>query len=145
MAKLLAVGVLCALLPSAEAFSAARTGSLLPASRLPASAVAMGPRAIHNVFTVEKATPEKLSELAVKNWGVWSTAGSAKYATGVKSPLKVYDGNELSYIISGKVEITPKATGVPVLVSAGDFVTFPDGFECYWLVIEEVTKHYYLY
>ena len=43
------------------------------------------------------------------------------------------------------MEIIPKATGVPVLVQAGDFVTFPDGFPCYWNVIEVIDKHWYLY
>ena len=50
-----------------------------------------------------------------------------------------------SYIISGKMEIIPEDTGEPVLVQAGDFVTFPNGFPCYWHVIEEVNKHWYLY
>lgn len=103
------------------------------------------PRRLHTEFTVQKATPELKEELGVASWGRWSTAGSEKYKVGVLSPLKVYDGNELSYIISGKMEITPKATGVPVLVQAGDFVTFPDGFACYWYVIEKVVKNYYLY
>lgn len=85
------------------------------------------------------------ADLNVNSWGVWSTEGSAKYKVGVKSPKKVYDTNELSYIISGKMEITPEATGVPVVVQAGDFVTFPDGFACYWYVIEPVVKHWYLY
>ncbi len=84
-------------------------------------------------------------QLNVASWGVWSTQGSAKYKVEVKSPKKVYDTNELSYIISGKMEITPEATGVPVLVQAGDFVTFPDGFACYWYVIEPVVKNWYLY
>ena len=51
----------------------------------------------------------------------------------------------LSYIISGKMTITPQETGVPVEVNAGDFVTFPAGFACFWHVMEVVTKHYYLY
>ena len=103
-----------------------------------------GPRPLHTTFTVEKATPELKAELGVNSWGVWSTEGSPRYKTGVRSPLKVYDGNELSFLISGSVEITPE-DGEPVLVSAGDFVTFPSGFRCYWLVKEVVTKHYYLY
>lgn len=103
------------------------------------------PRPLHSVFTVEKATEEIKEELGVKSWGRWSTAGSEKYKVGIKSPLKVYDGNELSYIISGKMEITPVQTGVPVVVQAGDFVTFPDGFACHWFVIETVVKNYYLY
>ena len=103
------------------------------------------PRPIHKEFTVEKATPELIEELGIKNWPTWSTAGSPKYKVGIKSPLKVYDGNELSFIISGDMEITPKETGVPVPVKAGDVVTFPDGFECYWFVKQEIRKHYYLY
>lgn len=110
---------------------------------------ATGPRPIHTEFTVEKATPEKKDLLNVVAWPTWSTAGSTKYQTGVKSPLKVYDTNELSYIISGKMEITPVDDkgnpGTPALVQAGDFVTFPDGFSCYWFVIETVKKHWYLY
>jgi len=103
------------------------------------------PKPIHKEFTVEKATPEKLDELGVKSWPTWSTAGSEKYKVGIKSPLKVYDTNELSYIISGDMEIIPKETGIPVPVRAGDFVTFPDGFECYWFVKEVVKKNWYLY
>ncbi len=63
------------------------------------------PRAIHKEFTVEKATPEMMESLGVKKWPTWGTEGSAKYKTGVMSPLKWYDVNELSYIISGKVEM----------------------------------------
>jgi len=103
------------------------------------------PRAIHTEFTVEKATPEIMESLGVNRWPTWGTEGSDKYKTGIKSPLKYYDVNELSYIIKGKMEITPKETGIPVLVQAGDFVTFPDGFACHWFVIEPVVKHYYLY
>jgi len=107
---------------------------------------AKGPRPIHKEFTVEKATPEKLDLLQVSSWPRWSTNGSEKYKVGIKSPLKVYDTNELSYIISGKMEITPvDPPGQPVLVQAGDFVTFPDGFACHWFVIETVVKNWYLY
>jgi len=57
-----------------------------------------GPRPIHSdgftsKFTVEKASEEMMRELSVKSWPTWSTAGSPKYKVGVKSPLKVYDGN----------------------------------------------------
>ena len=67
----------------------------------------MGKRPLHTSgeFTVEKATPELLADLEVKKWPTWSTAGSDKYVKGKKSPLKVYDCNELSYIISGKMEV----------------------------------------
>ena len=108
----------------------------------------IGPRELFKEFTVQPCSPDLKKELGVERWGVWSTAGSSKYKVGVKSPLKVYDGNELSYIISGKMTITPDEgpnKGIPVPVQAGDFVFFPDGFSCYWFVEETVTKHYYLW
>lgn len=103
------------------------------------------PRPLHTKFSVEKATPELLNELGVSNWPTWSTDGSAKYKVGIKSPLKVYDCNELSYIFEGDMDIIPKDTGIPVPVQVGDFVTFPDGFECYWYVKEVINKHWYIY
>ena len=112
---------------------------------------AKGARALHKTFTVEKATPAILEELDVLNWPTWGTEGSAKYKTGVRSPLKIYDTNELSYVTKGSMEIHPadaktgEVTGAAVLVSPGDFVTFPNGYACYWFVKQAVTKHWYLY
>ena len=126
----------------------ATASSLVCRPRLPAVrsfALFAGPRPLHQVFTVEKATPEVLKDLGVDSWPGWGTAGSEKYKVGVRSPLKIYDSNELSYITSGKVEIIPRETMTPVLVQQGDFVTFPDGFACYWFVVEEVKKKWYLY
>jgi len=96
-------------------------------SKVPAlySSSFKGPRPIHKEFTVEKATQEKKELLDVASWPTWSTQGSEKYKVGIKSPLKVYDTNELSYIISGKMEIIPQETNIPILVQPGDFVTFP--------------------
>lgn len=138
-----------AMLPAASAFapsSFALRGAL--GTRNPAGLcqLSMGKRPLHTSgeFTVEKATPELMEDLEVKRWPTWSTAGT-KYKVGEKSPLKVYDMNELSYIIKGKMEIESKKTGEKVLVQAGDFVTFPDEFACYWHVIEEIEKHWYLY
>jgi homoserine kinase type II len=105
----------------------------------------VGPRPLHKKFTVAKATEEQLKEMDVANWPTWSTKGNAKYAVGQTAPLKVYDTNELSYIISGKMEIIPEETGEPVLVQAGDFVTFPEGFPCQWRVLEEINKHWFCY
>lgn len=97
-----------------------------------------GPRDLFKEFTVEACPPKLKEELGIARWGTWSTAGSPKYKVGIKSPLKVYDGNELSYIISGKMTITPDEgpnKGVAFPVKAGDFVFFPDGFSCYWSVM----------
>eukprot|EP00802_Teleaulax_amphioxeia_P019975 Tamp_20231.p2 GENE.Tamp_20231~~Tamp_20231.p2 ORF type:complete len:158 (+),score=40.16 Tamp_20231:504-977(+) len=144
----------CATMSGASAFapsSLALRGPAAASSCRPAacglSILSMGKRPLHTSgeFTVEKATPELMEDLEVKRWPTWSTKGSEKYKVGVKSPLKIYDCNELSYIISGKMEIECKKTGKMHLVQAGDFVTFPDEFPCFWHVKEEITKHYYLY
>ena len=96
-------------------------------------------------FKVEKASPEVLEAMKVTQWPTWTTEGSEKYKVGVTSPEKIYDTNELSYIISGSMEITPKSTGVPVKVEAGDFVTFPEDFACTWHVNEVINKHWFCY
>lgn len=66
-----------------------------------------GPREMFTEFTVVPCPPQLKEELGVSRWGTWSTRDSSKYLVGKKSPLKVYDCNELSYIISGKMTITP--------------------------------------
>eukprot|EP00596_Hydrurales_sp_CCMP1899_P011006 CAMPEP_0119040716 /NCGR_PEP_ID=MMETSP1177-20130426/10724_1 /TAXON_ID=2985 /ORGANISM="Ochromonas sp, Strain CCMP1899" /LENGTH=127 /DNA_ID=CAMNT_0007006029 /DNA_START=103 /DNA_END=486 /DNA_ORIENTATION=- len=107
-----------------------------------------GPRDLFKEFTVEACTPAVKEEMGISRWGTWSTRDAPKYKVGIKSPLKVYDGNELSYIISGKMTITPDegpSKGVAFPVKAGDFVFFPDGFSCYWFVEEVISKHYYIY
>ena len=63
----------------------------------------------------------------------------------MKAPTKVYDTNELSYIIEGEMDIIRKDGGEISTVKAGDFVTFPDGFECNWFVKEPITKHWFCY
>ena len=107
-------------------------------------ATSAGPRPLHKVFTVEKASDALKAELGVTSWPTWQTADSSKYKVGIKSPLKIYDGNELSFIISGRFSVTPEG-GEPVMVEPGDFVTFPDGLRCHWLVHEPVTKHWFIY
>lgn len=52
---------------------------------------------------------------------------------------------ELSYVMSGKLEIIPQSTGEPVIVEKGDLVTFPRAFVASWKVLEELTWKYYLY
>ena len=126
-------------------------------------------------FTVEKGTEEAYKSMEVAKWPTWKTEDSPKYKVGIKSPLKVYDVNELSYIISGmctlrlrphlqfshfvvlfiyrqqrmscagKMTLEDAKTGKITEVNAGDFVTFPNRYEVYWNVIEPINKHYYLW
>lgn len=106
---------------------------------------ANGPRILSTEFDVHQATEEELSDLDVKHWPTWSTDDKAKWAVGNQVVDKEMPYGELSYVISGKLEIIPQSTGVPVIVNVGDFVTFPQGFVASWKVLEELTWHYYLY
>ena len=94
-------------------------------------------------FEVKAATDAQMKEMDVTAWPTWTTVGSEKYQVGKKAPTKVYDTNELSYIISGEMDIIHGDT--TTTVKAGDFVTFPEGFECNWFVREEITKHWFCY
>lgn len=110
----------------------------------------VGPRVLHDTFTVEKAKPSQLQELDVTNWPTWSTANNPKWVVGNQNRDKIMPYGELSYVLSGKLEIIIPSDangddGDPVLVEEGDFVTFPEGFQSHWKVLEELTWHYYLY
>lgn len=98
---------------------------------------------VSDKFDVKAATDAQIKEMDVTAWPTWTTKGSEKYKVGVKAPTKVYDTNELSYIISGEMDIIHGDT--TTTVKAGDFVTFPDGFECNWFVKEEINKHWFCY
>ena len=103
-----------------------------------------GPRVLHTEFTVEKASDAAVAALDVQNWPTWTTAGNPKWLVGKTNEDKEMPYGELSYVISGKLEIIPPS-GERVIVQAGDFVTFPQGFVSTWTVLEELTWHYYLY
>jgi len=100
---------------------------------------------LHDTFTVQQADYATLIELDVMNWPTWTTAGNDRWLENVTREGKEMPYGELSYLISGQLEIVPKDTGVPVLVNPGDFVTFPEGFVSDWTVRKELNWHYFLY
>ena len=104
-----------------------------------------GPRIIATEFEVHAATQSELHDLDVKHWPTWTTSDKEKWNVGNLVKDKEMPYGELSYVIQGKLEIVPKSTGKAVIISEGDFVTFPKGFIASWKVLEELTWHYYLY
>ena len=104
-----------------------------------------GPRILHDTFAVQRSDYALLMELDVSNWPTWTTVGNDRWIEHVTRKDKEMPYGELSYLISGRLEIVPKDTGVPVVVTPGDFVTFPKGFVSDWTVLEELTWQYYLY
>ena len=104
-----------------------------------------GPQILSPVFAVQTATPEELERLDVAAWPIWTTADKEKWRVGNQNADKIMPYGELSFMISGRLEIIPQETGQAVIVEPGDFVTFPKDFVASWKVLEEVTWHYYLY
>ena len=104
-----------------------------------------GARILSETFAVQPADYSLLMEMDVLNWPTWSTAGNDRWKENVTRKDKEMPYGELSYLVSGRLEIVPKDTGTPVIVNPGDFVTFPEGFVSDWTVLEELSWHYYLY
>ena len=78
-------------------------------------------------------SPQRLQELGVSGWPIWE-----------KEPSEFpwhYDERERCYLLAGDVTVTPEG-GKPVQFGQGDFVTFPAGMSCTWLVRKAVRKHY---
>jgi hypothetical protein len=102
-------------------------------------------RVISDDFEVHPAIDSELKTLDVSRWPTWTTGDKPKWDVGNQIVDKEMPYGELSYMMTGTLELIPKSTGVPVLVTPGDLVTFPKGFVASWKVLEELTWHYYLY
>jgi uncharacterized cupin superfamily protein len=87
-----------------------------------------------NSIEIERnPSEEKLTELGVRNWPIWSADVS-------EFPWS-YDATETCYVLEGRVTVTPDG-GEPVEIEAGDLVTFPKGMSCTWKIIAGIRKHY---
>ena len=80
-----------------------------------------------------KPTDERLAELGVRDWPIWTKEASEFPWT--------YGESETCYLLEGDVEVTPDG-GEPVRFGAGDLVTFPSGMSCTWNIRKGVRKHY---
>jgi len=87
-------------------------------------------------LTVEhNPSPVKLEVMNVYDWPIWSREASCFPWT--------YDTNEICYILSGEVIVTPEG-GEPVLIKQGDLVYFAAGLSCIWDIRAPLKKHYQL-
>ena len=82
---------------------------------------------------VEKLSPERLKKMGVFDWPVWTKEAS-------RFPWS-YDCIEECYFLEGEVTVESK-DGASVSFGRGDFVTFPKGLECTWIIKKPVKKHY---
>lgn len=76
---------------------------------------------------------ERLQELGVSNWPIWTKDVSEFPWT--------YDDSETCYLLTGEVIVTPDG-GEPLQFGQGDLVTFPAGMSCSWKITKAVKKHY---
>ena len=83
-------------------------------------------------ITVEKPDQKKLDSLKVTSWPTWEKEVSTFDWT--------YDEREQCYFLEG--EVTVKTKDGEVSFGKGDFVTFPQGLSCTWVVKKPVKKHY---
>ena len=51
-----------------------------------------------------------------------------------------YDQEEHCFIIEGKVTVAGELSTVEI--QSGDYVIFPKGLKCFWVVHEKIKKHY---
>lgn len=81
---------------------------------------------------VERLSKGELEQRGVSSWPVWEK--------GVSKFDWHYDNIEECYILEGKVAV--ETISGNVTFGKGDFVTFPNGLDCVWNVLEPVRKHY---
>ena len=83
--------------------------------------------------TVEKLSIIELEEKDVFSWPIWEKEAS-RFDWH-------YDDRERCYFLEGDV-VVEYGNGKSVKFGKGDFVTFPKGLDCVWIVKKVVKKHY---
>lgn len=82
---------------------------------------------------VQKLSQEELKKIDVFSWPIWTKEVS-------RFDWK-YDGIEECLFLEGEVTVETES-GARVSFGKGDFVTFPKGLSCTWIVKKPVRKHY---
>ena len=83
-------------------------------------------------ITVEKPTKEKLDQLKVTTWPIWTKE--------ISTFDWHYEEKETCYFLEGSV--TVKTAEGEISFSKGDLVTFPQGLSCTWHIHSSVRKYY---
>lgn len=81
---------------------------------------------------IEKLSENEIAEKGIRNWPIW-TKEASEFDW-------YYDSQEQCLFLEGKVIV--KTNEGDCEINKGDFVTFPQGLECVWKVLEPVKKHY---
>lgn len=81
---------------------------------------------------IKKISNEEMEKIGIKNWPIW-TKETSEFDW-------YYDTKEMCYFIEG--EVTIKTEDGDYDITKGDFVIFPKGLKCKWIVKKTVKKHY---
>lgn len=84
-------------------------------------------------ISVERLDDKALKARGVFGWPIW-TKEASRFDWS-------YDQIEECYFLEGEVTVETK-DGKKVSFGKGDFVTFPVGLACTWIVKKPVRKHY---
>jgi len=82
---------------------------------------------------VQKLTQGDLKKIGVFTWPIWEKEASRFPWT--------YDSIEECYFLEGDVSVETK-DGKRISFGKGDFVSFPKGLACTWIIRKPVKKHY---
>ncbi len=82
---------------------------------------------------VEQLSSGEIKKRGITSWPIWTKE--------VSTFPWVYDSKEEFLFLEGQVTVNSK-DGKSVKFGKGDFVTFPRGLECTWIVEKPVKKHY---
>lgn len=81
---------------------------------------------------IKKLSQDEIKKLNIKSWPIWTKE--------VSEFDWYYDSNEMCYFIEGNVIV--KTAEKDYEINKGDFVVFPKGLKCKWIVKQPVKKHY---
>lgn len=81
---------------------------------------------------IKKLSENEFKEKGIENWPTWSKE--------VSEFDWYYDSKEMCYFIEGKVVV--KTDDGEYEIKKGDFVIFPKGLKCRWIIKEPVKKYY---
>ncbi len=82
---------------------------------------------------IQKLSQDEINKRGIKNWPIWAKEVSRFPWT--------YDSIEECLFLDGQVTVETE-DGKKVKFGKGDFVTFPKGISCTWIVEKPVRKHY---
>ncbi|MEF3279472.1 MAG: cupin domain-containing protein [Elusimicrobiota bacterium] len=81
---------------------------------------------------IKKLHPDEIQNLKIKTWPVWTKE--------ISEFNWYYDTKEMCYFLEGEVIV--KTENEEYAIKKGDFVVFPKGLHCKWIVKSPVKKHY---